>query len=257
MQEAAKPVRITGALTDSILRLRLSEVSSDQDASQRFEVRHRNSGDGPPLPRSTPRDALILVVAFDRLLKIADQTWREFARDYWVDGPLGWSGGEPSSEWAQNFRFPPDVTQDVGGIVHIGYRAGAGLRSAFVRSAWGGPAGLLRLPVSWVALQFADVARALDPRLPNLTTLGVRDFADTARVLLELDAVVTIDTAVAHLAGTIGRPTRLLLVHPAHPISDGRWYDRPPLYAAVRVTTQARVGDWSAAIEAARLDVQR
>ena len=138
MHEAAKPVRITGALTDAILRLRLSEVSSDQDASQRFEVRHRNSGDGPPLPRGTPRDALILVVAFDKLLKIADQTWREFARNYWVDGPLGWSGGEPSSEWAQTFHFPSDVIRDVGGIVHIGYSTGTGLRSAFLASAWGG-----------------------------------------------------------------------------------------------------------------------
>lgn len=148
MQEAAKPVRITGALSDSILRLRLSEVSSDEEARQRFAVRHRNSGDGPPLPRGTPSDALILVVAFEKLLKISDQTWREFARDYWVDGPLGWSGGELSSGWAQNFHFPPDVVADVGGIVHMGYSTGTGLRSAFVASAWGGRPGLGDRPLA-------------------------------------------------------------------------------------------------------------
>lgn len=81
---------------------------------------------------------MILVVAFDKLLKTSAETWREFARTYWVDGPLGWSGDEPSSEWAQTFRFPSDVIQGVGGVVHMGYSTGAGLRSAFVASAWGG-----------------------------------------------------------------------------------------------------------------------
>lgn len=47
----------------------------------------------------------------------------------------------------------------------------------------------------------------------------VHDFADTAAILAELDLVITVDTAVAHLAGTLGKPVWLLL----HPMVDWRW----------------------------------
>lgn len=44
IREAAKPVRITGSLSNSMLRLRLSEVSSDPDAVNRYETHRRNAG---------------------------------------------------------------------------------------------------------------------------------------------------------------------------------------------------------------------
>lgn len=138
IQEAAKPVRITGSLSDSMLRLRVSEVSSDPDAAHRFQILRRNSGDNDHfLERNSPRDALILVIAFDQLLKVSPQTWQEFRRDCWVDATLGWAGGETSSGWAQNFGVPAPLLQDVGLVVHAGYGTGTSLRHPYVASAWG------------------------------------------------------------------------------------------------------------------------
>ena len=71
-----------------------------------------------------------------------------------------------------------------------------------------------------------------------------RDFMDTAAASTRLDLIVTVDTAIAHLAGAIGRPTLLLL--PFEP--DWRWgFDRKNSlwYPSVTLLRQVRRGDWS------------
>ncbi|MDE1146679.1 MAG: tetratricopeptide repeat protein [Azospirillaceae bacterium] len=71
------------------------------------------------------------------------------------------------------------------------------------------------------------------------------DFTDTAALVANLDLVITVDTAVAHLAGALGRPVWLLL--PFAP--DWRWRlgrDDTPWYAATRLFRQERQGDWTA-----------
>ncbi len=75
----------------------------------------------------------------------------------------------------------------------------------------------------------------------------LRDFADTGAVLSALDLVITVDSAVAHLAGAIGRPTWLLL--PFNP--DWRWMlgrADTPWYPEMRLVRQPRPGDWSAVL---------
>jgi tetratricopeptide (TPR) repeat protein len=71
------------------------------------------------------------------------------------------------------------------------------------------------------------------------------DFAETAAVLACLDLVITVDTAVAHLAGALGRPTWLLL--PFAP--DWRWLpsrrDDSPWYASVQPLRQSHPGEWA------------
>ncbi|HNG60986.1 MAG TPA: glycosyltransferase family 9 protein, partial [Cellvibrionaceae bacterium] len=59
-----------------------------------------------------------------------------------------------------------------------------------------------------------------------------------------LDAVVTCDTAIAHLAGALGKPTLLLLS------SEGEWrwlQNRAdtPWYPSLRLLRQPRPGDWA------------
>lgn len=72
----------------------------------------------------------------------------------------------------------------------------------------------------------------------------VRDFDDTAAVVAQLDLIITVDTAVAHLAGALGKPTWMLV--PFSP--DYRWLmGRPetPWYSSLRLWRQRKRGDWN------------
>jgi len=76
----------------------------------------------------------------------------------------------------------------------------------------------------------------------------IKDFADTAAVLKQLEALVTVDTAVAHLAGALGVRTFLLL--PSVP--DWRWGTEgttTPWYESVTLARAASFGDWREAVE--------
>jgi tetratricopeptide (TPR) repeat protein len=74
-------------------------------------------------------------------------------------------------------------------------------------------------------------------------TAELADMADTAALIANLDLVIAVDTAVAHLAGAMGKPVWLLL--PKNP--DWRWLlDREdsPWYPTMRLFRQTTLGDW-------------
>ena len=79
-----------------------------------------------------------------------------------------------------------------------------------------------------------------------------RDFSDTAAFVTHLDLVVSVDTAVAHLAGALGKPVWLLNRYDAC----WRWLlgrQDSPWYGGLRQFRQPTAGDWNSAIaEAAR-----
>src|SRR5262249_60253210 len=84
----------------------------------------------------------------------------------------------------------------------------------------------------------------------------LRDFADTAALIAQLDLVVSVDTAVAHLAGSMAKPVCILL--PFAP--DFRWLlerGDSPWYPTARLDRQPTRGDWTSAIARLRdeLDV--
>jgi ADP-heptose:LPS heptosyltransferase len=75
----------------------------------------------------------------------------------------------------------------------------------------------------------------------------LNDFADTAAVFSLADLVITVDTAVVHLAGALGRPVWVLLPY----APDFRWLlDRQdsPWYPSARLFRQPAVGDWDSVI---------
>ena len=78
-----------------------------------------------------------------------------------------------------------------------------------------------------------------------VTDLGgrLRDFSDTAAVIAQLDLVITVDTALAHLAGAMGKPVWVAV--PFAP--DWRWMrcrDTSPWYPSMRLFRQQRHGAW-------------
>jgi ADP-heptose:LPS heptosyltransferase len=85
--------------------------------------------------------------------------------------------------------------------------------------------------------------------LPNLVDLGgeLGDFVDTAAVVSLLDIIVSVDTAVAHLAGALGKPVVVLLPLAA----DFRWMrqrDDTPWYPTAKLIRQQTFCDRDSAI---------
>jgi tetratricopeptide (TPR) repeat protein len=155
---------------------------------------------------------------------------------------------------------------DAGAIQRWGLRLGeAGLR---VGIAWQGKPGtvtdrgrsfplaslapLSRIPgVRLISLQKNDGVEQLAglPEGMRVETLGPDfdggpdAFVDTAAVMTNLDLIVTSDTAIAHLAGALGRRTWVALKS----VPDWRWQLGTPLspwYPTMRLFRQRTAGDW-------------
>lgn len=103
----------------------------------------------------------------------------------------------------------------------------------------------------FVSLQKGEpAAQAAHPPLGmNLVdwTAELNDFADTAALIEALDLVVSVDTAVAHLAGAMGKPVWLLNRFD----TDWRWLrerEDSPWYPTMRLVRQSTPGDWKPVI---------
>jgi hypothetical protein len=116
----------------------------------------------------------------------------------------------------------------------------AGLAGVELHSLQRGPAASLPPGVS--APAFAN---------PGDDSLAV---LDTVRLMRRLDLVITIDSMVAHLAGSLMLPVWTLLHHAA----DWRWLvgrDDSPWYPTMRLYRQSRPGDWDPVLDAVRRDL--
>lgn len=113
------------------------------------------------------------------------------------------------------------------------------------------PAAALRplagLPgVAWHSFQLGVEDSAPLPGIIPLAPL-LSNFSDTAFALRGMDLVITVDTALAHLAGALGMPTFLLV--PFSP--DWRWLlgrEDSPWYPTMRIYRQPEPGDWDGVI---------
>jgi tetratricopeptide (TPR) repeat protein len=111
----------------------------------------------------------------------------------------------------------------------------------------------LNLPeLDFFSLQKGEPAESELPALraahwpgPNFTNLAAEltDFSRTAALIANLDLVITVDTAMAHLAGALGAPVWLLLPQ----VPDWRWLlgrEDSPWYPTMRLFRQSQRGDW-------------
>jgi len=119
---------------------------------------------------------------------------------------------------------------------------------------------LLRLPgIEWIALIAGDRTADLETKagggVPHVTLPPLPDWSATADHLRTLDLVITVDTALAHVAGDANIPTWVLLPTP----NDWRWLeDRTdsPWYPSVTLYRQTHAGDWWDVLARVHVDLQ-
>jgi len=140
----------------------------------------------------------------------------------------------------------PEGTLKVG----IAWAGRPGLGHDPIRSCGLAPfAELIGLPgIALFGLQVGPRAADIDAHgLRGLITdLGplLKDFSITAAVIENLDLVITIDSAVAHLVGALGKPVWLALSS----VGDWRYLAKrsdSPWYPSMRIFRQPRFGDWA------------
>lgn len=94
---------------------------------------------------------------------------------------------------------------------------------------------------------FSGLVESLCPHLP--------DFSATADALMEVDLLITVDTAIAHLAGALGRPVWTLLTY----APDWRWMlqrDDTPWYPTMRLFRQPHPNDWAGVFRDIRIALE-
>jgi len=105
-------------------------------------------------------------------------------------------------------------------------------------------APLFQVPnVRFFSLQKGDSSQMTPSRMMTDWTQDLHDLADTAALIAGLDLVISVDTSVAHLAGSMAKPVWLLLPY----IPDWRWLlsrEDSPWYPSMRLFRQAAAGDW-------------
>ncbi len=114
--------------------------------------------------------------------------------------------------------------------------------------------------VHFYSLQTGSASRQIktfaNPEKIFDTTSKLHNFTDTAALISELDLIISVDTAVAHLAASLGRPTWILLSY----LTDWRWQKTgisSPWYPSVTLWRQPRPGDWKTILENAALKIKR
>lgn len=140
--------------------------------------------------------------------------------------------------WKGNPRFENDAERSLPGLHTL--------------------AALADLPgIQWISLQKGageDQAQAADaPFAVHALGPQLKDFADTAAVLAQLDLLISVDTASAHLAGALAVPCWVML--PDYQ-TDWRWLqqrsDSPWYPGCVRLFRQPQRGDWASVVSALR-----
>ncbi len=146
------------------------------------------------------------------------------------------------AQCAQQFVLGPELKI---GLVWAGNRDSAYDSSRSAQLADFAP--LFEIPgCRFYSLQVGSATHEISATGLALIDLGehFRHFGDTAATISQLDLLITVETASAHLAGALGKPTWVLLAH----VPAWRWLlerHDSSWYPTLRLFRQTRPGDWS------------
>ena len=177
----------------------------------------------------TEIDSIPAAIPYLHAAAVDIENWApRFSRDGMLKVGLSWAGSPEHVRDRQRSIALPQLSElsDVGGVTFYSLQKG----SAADEVASG-------------ALPLVDLG-------PELL-----DFCDTAAVIEHLDLVICVDTAVAHLAGALGKPVWLMLPRPA----DWRWLegrDDTPWYPTMRLFRQRKHGDWADVIRRIKAELR-
>lgn len=190
-----------------------------------------------PLP---PHDLVLPVMSLPRVLQATPES---------LPPPLTFRVPEAMAQAAEARLAPHHGRRRLG----LAWAGSSGHRNDRNRSA---PLAQL-LPLlgnpAWDTLSFQIGPHAAELETHGLVGLvadlapAIDDFLDTAAFLLTIDRLVTVDTGIAHLAGSLGVPTSVLLPEAC----DWRWgvgASASPWYPSLTLVRQPRQGDWAAAV---------
>jgi Glycosyltransferase family 9 (heptosyltransferase) len=164
-------------------------------------------------------------------------------RQHWQQRIDAWAGDKPriGVVWAGSAQSSIDARRSLPTALMLEMLQAGGVAAAF------------SLQVGDAALTLLDqqIAAGLIPLFDLL-----QDFADTAAVIEQLDLVISVDTAVAHLAAAVGKPVWLLL-----PVgADWRWGqsgEHTPWYPSMRIFRQTQCGNWHDVALSVATELQR
>ena len=114
--------------------------------------------------------------------------------------------------------------------------------------------------VRLIGMQKGEAAEQVRDLPPGIEVFNygpeLEDFTDTMGLIENMDLIISVDTAVAHLAGAMGKPVWLVL--PFSP--DWRWFMNrtdSPWYPSMRIYRQKKKGDWASVFNRIGKDLQR
>lgn len=246
-------------LGDTIHFARYLKLLDHLDGSVSFEVQGvlmkllQSSGFDGLLPQGAPRREFDLQVSLMSLPSVLGTTLDTVPCDVpylfassalvemWRERLSVHTGHKVGIAWQGSTSYPDDCFRSIPlqqfaplampGVELISLQKGAGHEQ-----------------IATVDFAVTDLGEALD------TESG--PFMDTAAVMMNLDLVVTSDTAIAHLAGALGVPVWIALqIEP-----DWRWLrnrDDSPWYPTMRLFRQTELDQWPAVFEAMAMELRR
>src|SRR5262245_208431 len=189
---------------------------------------------------------------FDLAQQVGPTTANVDTADYFVPFLMlpHWCGASSPENVAPNFRLEVDHERGLAWRERLGLRDG----KPRVGIAWSVgvqyegdyprpiPLADLVAALPGAELHSVQVQGVEEAMAHGVTTHELEDFADCAALMANMDAIVTVDTAAAHLAGAIEAPTTLLLSH----WHSWRWL--ADWYPTMTLCCQELPGDWASAL---------